>query len=101
MSNNSLIFLSKQRAASSVLKYLFSKHSTKTHCSLDEIEKNENSTPENIIKEVNTVEENQDVIIDSLFTQVDSVENEVEKETTKSEHVVDPDDFALYKKYLN
>ena len=79
----------------------FSKHSTKTHCSIDEIEKNENSVPKNIAEEDNVVEENQEVIIDSLFTQVDSTENEMEKETTKSEHVVDPDDFALYKKYLN
>ena len=43
---------------------------------------------------------NSDGIIDSLFVQQDISEVD-EVEPTKSEHSVDPDDFALYKKYLS
>ena len=47
------------------------------------------------------IEENSDGIIDSLFSQQDDdVREDVVEETTKIEHSVDPEDYALYKKYL-
>ena len=77
----------------------FSKHPTKTHKPIDEIEKLD---VENEINEtVEIVEENQEGIIDSLFTQINDTESENITEPVKSEHIVDPDDYALYKKYLN
>ena len=42
-----------------------------------------------------------DGIIDSLFVQQETLDTEeITEEQVKNEHVVDPDDFALYKKYL-
>ena len=53
------------------------------------------------IEKTDEEQENPEVIIDSLFVQQDeSIQNEFEEVPQKSEHVVDPDDFALYKKYL-
>ena len=43
--------------------------------------------------------ENPEGIIDSLFNQQEVLEN-IEIEEQKSEHIVDPEDYALYKKYL-
>lgn len=45
------------------------------------------------------VEDNPDGIIDKLFHTV-SEENAVEEKVENIEHKVDPDEFALYKKYL-
>lgn len=79
----------------------FSKLATKTHKTMNEVEQNEiqSKTKDNDVKEPADVDENPEVIIDSLFTQEQVVEEE--QESLKSEHIVDPDDFALYKKYLN
>ena len=53
-----------------------------------------------VIKENIYDEQNSEGIIDSLFVQQDNDEV-MEEEPVKSEHTVDPDDFALYKKYLS
>ena len=46
--------------------------------------------------------ENSETIINSLFPQQDdSLITEEPISETKSEHTVDPDDYALYKKYLS
>lgn len=96
----------------------FSKLSTKTHKTIDELEEiNESDDSENIEKsfsnkDIEQVEnthieiedENCDEIIDTLFAHKgikDTEDNEEEINSVKSEHVVDPDDFALYKKYLS
>lgn len=88
----------------------FSKLVTKAHKSMEEIE-NSNSTSTATLdssseesfeeEEPNLANENSDVIIDSLFAQPEvQTTSEPEIEPTKSEHVVDPDEFILYKKYL-
>ena len=84
----------------------FSKLVTKAHKSIENLEKEtETIKDENILEDENTeqplVNENPDVIIDSLFSQSESqTVSEPEIEPTKSEHIVDPDEFVLYKKYL-
>lgn len=78
----------------------FSKLSTKTHKPIEELEKEtpaDNSTKEEV---ENTTENNPVEIIDSLFAQQNEPLQEDVEQTTKSEHIVDPEDFALYKKYL-
>ena len=52
------------------------------------------------VSEESFAETNSEGIIDSLFVQQD-ISDVDEVEPTKSEHSVDPDDFALYKKYLS
>lgn len=97
----------------------FSKLSTKTHKPINELEKSiESDISEDVEKNVSDEDiektesnahialedENCDEIIDTLFAQegVNDTENsEQEISSVKSEHVVDPDDFALYKKYLS
>ena len=81
----------------------FSKLATKAHKCLKDIEvvdeASKKKTEENVILEQTAPEkeiENPEVIIDSLFNQ----QAEHVEDNTASEHVVDPDDFALYKKYL-
>ena len=79
----------------------FSKLMTKAHKTFEQ----DGEVSEDIEKSANTgenvdSEENPDGIIDSLFTQ-QTMEPQVEEEPDKSEHIVDPDDFSLYKKYLN
>lgn len=83
----------------------FSKLVTKAHTALDEKtgeadDKKENPDGFEIsgIEEVYE-EENSDGIIDKLFT-VSEPSVEEEPEEVKNEHKVDPDNFALYKKYL-
>jgi flagellar biogenesis protein FliO len=78
----------------------FSKLMTKTHRTIDSIE-NDTSDNEAENNEQETQEEalNSECIIDSLFVQNQEPIEEVEQ--SKSEHTVDPDDFALYKKYLS
>lgn len=53
-------------------------------------------------KEPAQAEENPEVIIDSLFTQqTEGLQDEVKQEAgSAKEYIVDPDDFALYKKYM-
>jgi len=54
-----------------------------------------------VIKEPENMEEiSSEGIIDSLFNQQEVLEDVVEENNSAQEHVVDPDDFALYKKYL-
>ena len=78
----------------------FSKLVTKTHEPISKVEQEkEQVNNKEEISSVN-IEENPDNIIDSLFTKQEDIIPEVEEENTKSEHIVDPDDFALYKKYL-
>ena len=79
----------------------FSKLVTKTHKPINKIE-SEDKVPIEKESIEQPVEENSEIIIDSLFAQTTEqvVESEVEEDKTKSEHMVDPDDYALYKKYL-
>ncbi len=81
----------------------FSKLMTKTHKTIDSIENEsfdvENNIAENDVQTSQEEELNQECIIDSLFVQNQESIEEVEQ--SKSEHTVDPDDFALYKKYLS
>ncbi|MCQ2744597.1 MAG: flagellar biosynthetic protein FliO [bacterium] len=78
----------------------FSKLATKIHKQMDKDNENSCETPEE--ESVNLQEENPDVIIDSLFTKPEEIsEKESEhEENATNEHIVDPDDFALYKKYI-
>ncbi len=79
----------------------FSKLATKTHKPIKEVENNEkveSDITEETVTE-NIEEENAEGIIDSLFTQQEEPQ-EIPNDNTTAEHVVDPDDFALYKKYL-
>ena len=83
----------------------FSKLVTKAHRGLKDIEtiaQEENA--EDIIKETNEQISNQesDEIIETLFTQqnIEKIATPIEEDSTVSSHIVDPDDFALYKKYL-
>ena len=88
----------------------FSKLVTKAHKSMEELEKSGNETSvsvenANIDEDLNETpclaNENHDVIIDTLFAQPEpQIVNETVSEPIKSEHVVDPDEFVLYKKYL-
>jgi len=86
----------------------FSKLVTKAHKSIEDVEKDTTTVTESASKETSVIEtetslanENSDVIIDSLFSQPEpQIVSEPEIEPTKSEHVVDPDEFVLYKKYL-
>lgn len=76
----------------------FAKLKTKTHKNMEEIVQEEKIEEESISFESNPIEEeNQDVIIDSLFS---AQNNDNQESVEKSEHSVDPDEYALYKKYL-
>ncbi len=85
----------------------FSKLVTKAHKALKDVEtepvatqpevKDEPSAEENTVSEEIT----SDGIIDSLFSQKEMSDVDVVPDVNPvEEHVVDPDDFALYKKYL-
>ena len=78
----------------------FSKLATKTHKPIDEVDKPE-ETPvsQEVVKTIPIEEENAEGIIDSLFAQQEEPQ-EIPEDNKTSEHIVDPDDFALYKKYL-
>ncbi len=78
----------------------FSKIMTKTHKKF--VETPETTDEVSKIKEEPPVveEENSEGIIDSLFVQQNPISDNMTEEKTSSEHMVDPDDFALYKKYL-
>lgn len=71
----------------------FTKLKTQTHKNIEEIEQEETQE-----FDTNPIEnETPDVIIESLFASHDSA---VEESVEKNEHSVDPDEYALYKKYL-
>ena len=85
----------------------FAKLKTKTHQAIQEIENevNDANINQEIQEDVSIIEQNDsEEIIDSLFTQQNelmediSEEKEVEMVNT---HIVDPDEYALYKKYLS
>lgn len=81
----------------------FKKLVTKTHKPITDVEKEETKeTVEASISREVEIEENPAGIIDSLFTQQNELIQEDENNETsqKSEHIVNPEDFALYKKYL-
>jgi len=84
----------------------FSKIVTKAHKGLKDIDNEQSIKPEEnkdaeVIKEPENMEEiSSEGIIDSLFNQQEVLEDVVEENNSAQEHVVDPDDFALYKKYL-
>ena len=90
----------------------FTKTSNKKY-KKDSIESTENTQEVNNVKEYDDdfviseiYEENSDGIIDKLFTPTNDSEKETaytkpeELQNIKSEHSVDPDNYALYKKYL-
>ncbi len=83
----------------------FAKMRTKTHKPISEVENEDKlSNKEELEKELvtNSIEnENSEVIIDSLFSPQNNDIEEIQEEKTISEHTVDPDEFALYKKYLS
>lgn len=79
----------------------FSKLATKIHKEFEKV-KDSNESPSAGEDTVNTEEETPDGIIDSLFTKPEQAiqEEPSPEDSGASEHIVDPDDFALYKKYL-
>lgn len=82
----------------------FAKLRTKAHKKFEEAEEeNVACEEESSIKVATTPiteeEENSDIIIDSLFSEQNNASNE-EVVVEKNEHSVDPDEYALYKKYL-
>lgn len=79
----------------------FAKMKTKTHKNIEEIENEEDKSVEDENMSYDTVpmeNETPDIIIDSLFSAQNNIKNEEPVE--KNEHSVDPDEYALYKKYL-
>lgn len=79
----------------------FSKLVTKTHKAIEQVEKESvNEEPVSVPQKESVEEENSDGIIDSLFTTQVELQ-EIQEDKTTLEHTVDPDDFALYKKYLS
>lgn len=78
----------------------FSKLATKIHKEMEKNQDGETTVEEDILAE-EPQSENPDVIIDSLFTkQTEGLHEEQEETNTASEHIVDPDDYALYRKYM-
>lgn len=79
----------------------FAKLKTKTHVPIKEVEIEQEASLE-VDNEPEVQEEvNQEVIIDSLFAAQEEPVEEIMEENTVSEHKVDPDEYALYKKYLS
>lgn len=72
----------------------FSKMVTKTHKNIEQ----EDFTQEHEIPEPTEEEVNPEGIIDTLFSAQEG--NTQPEEQSSSEHIVDPDEYALYKKYL-
>lgn len=83
----------------------FSKLITKTHKGIDlddektETEIKEETPDENSMTDVHN--ENSEGIIDTLFSEQQKEEAAQQEKSQASEHMVDPDEFALYKKYLS
>ena len=81
----------------------FSKLATKIHKEFGKIENDTAvQTQEEPVAQEQSEVENADGIIDSLFTKPEAeldYEQESDSNNT-SEHIVDPDEYALYKKYL-
>ena len=83
----------------------FSKLVTKTHKPISDVEDDKNMVKADDEKEKSSEVsvkqvENSDGIIDSLFSQQEDGIVSFEDGKEKSEHIVDPEDYALYKKYL-
>ena len=79
----------------------FSKLVTKTHKPISDVESLKNESVEKEQKEeVHYKSNNSEGIIDSLFSQQNESLDSVDADAQKSDHIVDPDDFSLYKKYL-
>ncbi|MBE7711951.1 MAG: hypothetical protein E7Z92_07440 [Cyanobacteria bacterium SIG31] len=79
----------------------FAKLRTKTHKPIKDLEETE-TCEEQVRDAVNPAEnENSEEIIDSLFAQTNEQIEEIQEEPTVTEHKVDPDEYALYKKYLS
>lgn len=80
----------------------FTKVVSKKNIKLDESKKTEEPVVENDDFEISDIyeEENPDGIIDKLFHTDAEPATPVESVEDKEEHKVDPDEFALYKKYL-
>lgn len=80
----------------------FTKVVSKKNIKLDESKKTEEPVVENDDFEISDIyeEENPDGIIDKLFHTDAEHATPVESVEDKEEHKVDPDEFALYKKYL-
>lgn len=75
----------------------FAKLRTKTHKNEENVEIESGADEEITTSETSVFEEeNSEGIIDSLF----STQEEKEEVVEKNEHSVDPDEYALYKKYL-
>ena len=79
----------------------FAKLKTKTHVPIKEVEIEQEASLEIDNESVVQEEVNQEVIIDSLFAAQEEPVEEIIEENTVSEHKVDPDEYALYKKYLS
>ncbi len=82
----------------------FSKLVTKTHKNLEDIENEKTVNDSSEVSNSKDIEhteinESSDGIIDSLFSN-QTVEETEQEERIGVEHIVDPDDYALYKKYL-
>ncbi len=75
----------------------FSKLATKIH---KDIEKSKSKEDVENYSEEDAHNENPEGIIDSLFTQPEPPLQEEPEVNPVAEHIVDPDEFALYKKYL-
>lgn len=83
----------------------FSKLATKIHKDLvknNELQSEDESNEISSEAEGEDDDDNPDGIIDSLFTKPEqiSAEGTETEDNSASEHMVDPDDYALYKKYL-
>lgn len=84
----------------------FSKLVTKTHNELESDDNTDSSDEEAVTEKIeepvsfNTESNTPDEIIDSLFTPQEIAQQATEN-SIKSEHMVDPDEYALYKKYLS
>ena len=76
----------------------FSKMVTKAHKKAESEEENVATQEEEITEVVK--DENPEDVIDSLFAQQNTAPQEEPEDSVSAEHTVDPDDFALYKKYL-
>jgi len=77
----------------------FSKLVTKTHKPMSEVVEQEVSESISTQNE-DLKNDSSEVIIDSLFSQQEEQTQSIEENNTNTEHMVDPEDFSLYKKYL-
>ena len=79
----------------------FSKLATKIHKEFEKDSKGEDNQDEDENVSEDYTNENPEGIIDSLFTQQEQeLQEESDAVNNSSEHIVNPEDYALYKKYL-